>query len=100
LIPQYTFQLSLTNPLYDPIQFRLTHPHPPKNAPSLNHHLHIPTQHFTVAAMKDAWVYDEEDDEDDPMLGFEGPEEASEGSNLGQRSRLSVLGPSTAREKK
>jgi len=50
--------------------------------------------------MKDAWVYDEEDDEDDPMLGFEGPEEASEGSNLGQRSRLSVLGPSTAREKK
>lgn len=34
------------------------------------------------------------------MFGFEGSEEASEGSSLGQRSRLGVLGPNTSREKR
>lgn len=60
----YTFQLALTNPLYDSIQIRLTQPHGPKNAPPPNHHLYLPTQHFTIDPLKDAWAYDEDGDEE------------------------------------
>jgi dynactin-4 len=79
--------------LYDPIQIRLTQSHTPRNGPQPNHHIHIPVQHFTVAALKDAWAYDDEEDEEGP----DGSEAASEGSNLvgtisSRRSRLSVLG--------
>ena len=97
---KYTFELAFTNPLYDPIQIRLTQPKTPKNAPALNHRLHIPTQHFTVAAFKDAWAYDEEEEEDDPMLGLDGSEGTSEGSGFGHRSRIGGLGAVGLRGKK
>jgi dynactin-4 len=29
-----------------------------------NHHIFIPTAHFTVGALKDAWAYDEEDEDE------------------------------------
>jgi dynactin-4 len=91
--PKYTFQLAFTNPLYDPIQIRLTQPHAPRNSPPANNHLHIPTQHFTVAAMKDAWAYDDEE-EDDPLDGSENASEESSmiGTMSSRRSRMSVLG--------
>lgn len=59
----------------------------------------VPTQHFTVAALKDAWAYEEEEEEE--ILG-QGSEDASEegstisgtkgGSSISKQSRLSVLG--------
>ncbi|WWC60123.1 uncharacterized protein I303_102687 [Kwoniella dejecticola CBS 10117] len=61
----YSYQIALTNPLYDPIQIRLTQPHQTHKAPSPKFHLVIPTPHFTINALKDAWAYDEEDEEDD-----------------------------------
>ena len=104
---QYSYQLAFTNPLYDPIQIRLSQPLPPRDAPPLNHHLHIPTQHFTIAALKDAWAYDE-DDEDDDLPGMEGSSEvpSEEGTlasgTLGRRNRLSLLagGSGAMREKR
>lgn len=64
-----------------------------------NHRLFLPTQHFTVAALKDAWAYEEEEEED---LFGQGSEDASEegstisgtkgGSSMSKQSRLSVLG--------
>lgn len=87
------------------IQIRLTQPHPPKNAPPSNHHIHIPTQHFTVAPFKDAWAYDEEEEEDDYLPALEGSEGVSEeGSSsrgtLGTRSRKSLLMSGSVRDKK
>ncbi|ORY25840.1 dynactin p62 family-domain-containing protein [Naematelia encephala] len=98
----YNFQLAFTNPLYDPIQIRLTQPHQPKSAPTPNHLIFIPTQHFTVAALKDAWAYDDDEEEDDPMLGLEGSEGASEEGlgSVGKRSRLSALGSGSLRDKR
>lgn len=61
----YTFQLALTNPLYDPIQIRLTQPPVPKHAPAANCAVRIATQHFTCHAAKDAWAYDDDEDDDD-----------------------------------
>lgn len=103
--PQYTFQLAFTNPLYDPIQIRLTQPHPPKGAPSANHHIHLPTQHFTVAPFKDAWAYDEEEEEEDGPPALESSEGVSEGGSsskgtLGRRSRKSLLMSGSVRDKK
>ena len=102
--PQYTFQMAFTNPLYDPIQIRLTQPIMPKNAPPANHHLHIPTQHFTVNAFKDAWAYDEDEEDEDILPGLEGSEGLSEeGSTfgtLGRRSRKSLLVTGSTRDKK
>ncbi|ORX36318.1 dynactin subunit 4 [Kockovaella imperatae] len=104
----YVYQLAFTNPLYDPIQIRLTQPYPPKDAPPINHHVHIPTQHFTVSALKEAWAYDE-DDEDDDLPGLEGASEvpsdegvSTVGGTLGRRNRISTLGTTSSglREKR
>ena len=96
--------MAFVNPLYDLIQIRLTQPRPPPNAPPVNHHLHIPTQHFTVAALKDAWAYDEEEEDEDILPALEGSEGYSEeGSTLGtlgRKSRKSVLGGGSSRDKK
>lgn len=96
---QYTFQLAFTNPLYDPIQIRLT-PSTQRD-PHTNCAVYVPVPHFTVNALKDAWAYDDDEDED------HGSEDVSEeGSStisgatrstnaagtLGKKSRLSVLG--------
>lgn len=60
---QYSFQLAFTNPLYDPIQIRLSAPHQ-KHAVPPNHLIHIPTAHFTVGALKETFAYDDEDDDE------------------------------------
>ncbi|WWD16685.1 hypothetical protein CI109_101115 [Kwoniella shandongensis] len=108
----YTFALALTNPLYDPIQIRLTQPHGPKNAPEPNHLLYLPTQHFTINALKDAWAYDEEEAEEDPTFGAGGSEAgfSEEGTvttgtgtgtgTLSKKSRMSILVGGSTREKR
>lgn len=100
---QYTFQLAFVNPLYDPIQIRLV-PSTAKD-PYTTTSIYVPVPHFTVNALKDAWAYDE-DEEDEDHGGSEG---ASEGGSstvsgttrsgpgtgtgtLSKKSRLSMLG--------
>ncbi|WVO13200.1 hypothetical protein L204_100812 [Cryptococcus depauperatus] len=98
----YTFLLAFTNPLYDPIQIRLTQPHAPKRASKSKCTINIITPHFTISALKDAWAYDDEDEADDEGsedamsiatgtgMGF-GAGSSSGTGTLGKKSRLSVL---------
>ncbi|OCF32373.1 hypothetical protein I316_06043 [Kwoniella heveanensis BCC8398] len=78
----YTFHMALTNPLYDPIQIRLTQPHQPRKAPRPSCTLLIPTPHFTINALRDAWAYDEDDEDDDLVSGLG----SGSGSGHGQNS--------------
>jgi dynactin-4 len=76
----YAFHLALTNPLYDPIQVRLsvqrmhvavsTDGTVPEKARRPPFAISLPTSSFTVAAFAEAWEY--EDDED--MFGVEDDE--------------------------
>jgi dynactin-4 len=62
----------------------------------------VPVPHFTVHALKDAWAYDEEEEEDHGSEGhseegsstFSGPTKSSTSGpgTIGKKSRLSVLG--------
>ena len=86
---QYTYQLAFTNPLYDPIQIRL-HPSATPD-PKSPLHIHLPTQHFTVNPLKDAWAYDDYELDDDPTgSGSQLSEEAS--SVAGRKPRSSLAG--------
>lgn len=112
----YTFQLALTNPLYDPIQIRLTQPPVPKHAPPANCAVRIATQHFTCNAAKDAWAYEDEDedveggDRDGDGDGSEDTASMTTGSGttgglgagtMGRKTRPSVLaGGGSARDKR
>ncbi|WWC87726.1 uncharacterized protein L201_002618 [Kwoniella dendrophila CBS 6074] len=99
----YSFQIALTNPLYDPIQIRLTLPHQPKKAPKTDFSVIIPTPHFTINALKDAWAYEEDDESDDYLMGGsgiggleagfseEGTTTTGTGTNTGTLSRKSKL---------
>lgn len=77
----YPFHLALTNPLYDPIQVRLsvqrmhvtavadsTAPEKARRTPFA---ISLPTSSFPVAAFAEAWEYD---DDDDDMFGLEDDE--------------------------
>jgi dynactin-4 len=97
---QYTFQLAFINPLFDPIQIRLT-PSAQRD-PRATCSVFVPVPHFTVNALKDAWAYDEEEEDDHGSEGhseegsstFSGPTKSSTSgpATLGKKSRLSVLG--------
>lgn len=71
----YPFHLSITNPLYDPIQVRLSvqrmHTSGDKEKgrrPPFA--ISLPTSSFTIAAFAEAWEYDDED-EDIDMFGLD-----------------------------
>lgn len=61
------FQLTLTNPLYDPIQVRLS---PQRVADGRSYQVSLPTTPFSIAAFAEAWEYDEDED----MFGVEDDE--------------------------
>lgn len=73
----YPFHLALTNPLYDPIQVRLsvqrmhvtavTDGTAPDKARRTPFAVSLPTSPFPVAAFAEAWEYDDDDD----MFGLE-----------------------------
>lgn len=73
----YPFHLALTNPLYDPIQVRLsvqrmhvtavTDGTSPEKARRTPFAVSLPTSPFPVAAFAEAWEYDDDDD----MFGLE-----------------------------
>lgn len=76
----YPFHLALTNPLYDPIQVRLsvqrmhvtavTDSTAPEKARRTPFAISLPTSSFPVAAFAEAWEYDDDDD----MFGLEDDE--------------------------
>ncbi|KAG1901321.1 dynactin p62 family-domain-containing protein [Suillus fuscotomentosus] len=76
----YPFHLALTNPLYDPIQVRLsvqrmhvtaaTNSAAPEKARRTPFAVSLPTSSFPVAAFAEAWEYDDDDD----MFGLEDDE--------------------------
>lgn len=76
----YPFHLALTNPLYDPIQVRLsvqrmhvtavTDSTAPEKARRTPFAVSLPTSSFPVAAFAEAWEYDD----DDEMFGLEDDE--------------------------
>lgn len=73
----YPFHLALTNPLYDPIQVRLSVQRmhvtavpdgaSPEKARRTPFAISLPTSPFPVAAFAEAWEYDDDDD----MFGLE-----------------------------
>ena len=99
----YAFHLALTNPLYDPIQVRLsvqrmhvavssdgTIPEKARRPPFA---VSLPTSSFTVAAFAEAWEY--EDDEDmfgveDDELGLESPRKS--GKDKDGRGKTKTVG--------
>ncbi|KAL7421309.1 hypothetical protein Q5752_004194 [Cryptotrichosporon argae] len=95
----YTFQVAFTNPLYDPIQIRLAPAHQAKPLVAPAHHIVVPTPHFTVDALKDAWAIDDDaadDDDDDAGAGAS----ATALVSLGRRARPSTIGAGSMRERR
>jgi len=86
----YSFHLALTNPLYDPIQVRLsvqrmhvtavTDGSAPEKARRTPFAVSLPTSPFPVAAFAEAWEYDDDDD----MFGLE---DDDLGLDVGRRDR-------------
>ncbi len=108
----YSFQVALTNPLYDPIQVRLAVqrqvPPPTSTAPTGSPEkarrppfaVSLPQSAFPVAAFAEAWEYEDDEDMfggDDDELGLE--RERGGGSGKGKavgvierRANVTVVG--------
>ncbi|KAF7364907.1 hypothetical protein MVEN_00361200 [Mycena venus] len=96
----YPFHLALTNPLYDPIQVRLTvqRVHAPA-APSSGRAspekarrppfaVSLPSSSFPIAAFAEAWEYDLDDEDDlDEMFGLDDDDFGVAGRVPGRESR-------------
>lgn len=96
------FQLALTNPLYDPIQVRLS---PQRVADGRSYQVSLPTTPFSVAAFAEAWEYDDDEDmfgvEDDELgigdtgRGIRDKETRSRLKNVGvleRRANVTIVG--------
>jgi dynactin 4 len=93
----YPFQLALTNPLYDPIQVRLS---VQRAAPSAGTSearrppfaVSLPNTAFPIAAFAEAWEYEDDEDmlldDDDPTVGLG----HHRGGRDGAGSRLKSVG--------
>ncbi|KAJ7284712.1 dynactin subunit 4 [Mycena rebaudengoi] len=104
----YPFHLALTNPLYDPIQVRLSvqRVHAPAVAASSSGRaspektrrppfaVSLPTASFPIAAFAEAWEY--EDDEDDDMFGLDDDDEFGVAGRVGRdkdtRGKVKLVG--------
>lgn len=99
----YPFHLALTNPLYDPIQVRLsvqrmhvsasfdgTVPEKARRPPFA---VSLPTASFTVAAFAEAWEYEDDEDMfgvDDDELGLGSPRKG--GKDKDGRGKTKTVG--------
>ncbi|KAJ7143498.1 dynactin p62 family-domain-containing protein [Mycena crocata] len=103
----YPFHLALTNPLYDPIQVRLTVQRvhasgapasgraSPEKARRPPFAVSLPSSSFPIAAFAEAWEY--EDDEDDEMFGLDDDDEFGiagrvAGREKDSRGKLKMVG--------
>ncbi|KAJ7627543.1 dynactin p62 family-domain-containing protein [Mycena polygramma] len=82
----YPFQLALTNPLYDPIQVRLTVQRSRRPPFAIS----LPSSSFPITAFAEAWEY--EDDEDDDMFGLDDDEFGIAGRLPGREKDARVSG--------
>lgn len=81
----YTFELSFTNPLYEPIHVRLAVARPGANKPvEEGHHpppppfaVNLPSPTFPIAAYAEDWEYDDQEDEEDVGEADDGDGRAS-----------------------
>ncbi|KAF8906152.1 dynactin p62 family-domain-containing protein [Mucidula mucida] len=106
----YPFHLAITNPLYDPIQVRLSvqrmHVAPSAEGEKARRPpfaVSLPTTSFTIAAFAEAWEYDDEDEDidmfglDDDEIGLRPPREREKPKVktvgvLEKRANLTVIG--------
>lgn len=109
----YPFHLALTNPLYDPIQVRLsvqrmhvTAPTPGTSALSEKARrppfaISLPTSHFPIAAFAEAWEYEDDEDmmvdDDDYGTGARGRDKDGRGRAktvgvLEKRANVTLIG--------
>ena len=105
----YPFQLALTNPLYDPIQVRLSVQRqippaarvtssaatggPPEKSRRPPFAVSLPSSAFPIAAFAEAWEYDDDEDMfgvDDDEFGLEGPG-ARDKDGRGKSKTIGVL---------
>lgn len=107
----YSFQLSFTNPLYDPIQVRL---HVQRSVPPSSHHTNtaeggspekarrppfavtLPSSAFPIAAYAEAWEYEDDEeifgvDEDDFDGGVRGGGGGGRDHGRGRTKTIGVL---------
>lgn len=109
----YPFHLALTNPLYDPIQVRLSvqRMHVSAPAPSASSAeagstapekarrppfaLSLPTSSFPIAAFAEAWEYEDDEDmfgaDDDDEFGLGGAKGGREKDGRGKTKTVGVL---------
>lgn len=75
----YTFELSFTNPLYEPIHVRLAVARPVARGGAdipAPYAVNLPSTHFPISAYAEEWEY--EDDDDDSLMKDGLPEEDEE----------------------
>jgi dynactin-4 len=103
----YPFHLALTNPLYDPIQVRLSvqrmhvsaAPTSDGSAPEKARRppfaVSLPTSTFPIAAFAEAWEYDDDEDmfgiDDDEFSGGQGGKGTREKDGRGKMKTVGVL---------
>jgi dynactin-4 len=101
----YPFRIGFTNPLYDPIQVRLS---VQRAAPTMGGQggadekrrppfaVSIPTQAFGVAAFAEAWEYDDDEEMEDASGGGEDPTMDGRGAKtvgvLERKANVTVVG--------
>jgi dynactin-4 len=102
----YPFHLALTNPLYDPIQVRLsvqrvhvTASGPSEKARRPPFAISLPTSPFPIAAFAEAWEYEDDEDMlvDDDDYGMKGRDKDGRGKAktvgvLERRANVTLVG--------
>ncbi|MBW0517710.1 hypothetical protein O181_057425 [Austropuccinia psidii MF-1] len=95
---EYQFELTFVNPLYEPINVRLSIP-PPKPissnldgvAPQLPYTVRLLASEFTIAAFAEVWEYDEDEEAEGENDEAFDPNESDNVGTL-KRNRLSTFG--------
>lgn len=85
------FQLALTNPLYDPIQVRLS---PQRVTDGRGFQVSLPLTPFSIGAFAEAWEYDDDEDMfgvEDDELGLDGGRGTRDKDSRGKTKTVGVL---------
>lgn len=85
------FQLALTNPLYDPIQVRLS---PQRVTDGRGFQVSLPLTPFSIGAFAEAWEYDDDEDMfgvEDDELGLDGGRGTRDKGSRGKTKTVGVL---------
>jgi len=96
---KYQFEMTFVNPLYEPIDVRLTISPPapvPSNVPGepdqVPYSVHLLASEFTIAAFAEVWEYDDEDEAEGAANEDNHDQKELEDSGAPKRNRLSTFG--------